>query len=94
MMLRVLCVFTMAIAATSGTVAGADETAKPNFIVVFCDDQGYQDLGCFGSPHINTPNIDRLAAEGMRFTDFPACLPVATNRESACEGLTKMESGT
>jgi arylsulfatase A-like enzyme len=70
MMLRVLCVFTMAIAATSGTVAGADETAKPNFIVVFCDDQGYQDLGCFGSPHINTPNIDRLGAEGMRFTDF------------------------
>lgn len=43
---------------------------KPNFIIIFADDQGYQDLGCFGSPNIKTPNIDRLAAEGMRFTDF------------------------
>ncbi len=43
---------------------------KPNFLVIFCDDQGYQDLGCFGSPNIKTPNVDSLAAEGMRFTDF------------------------
>jgi arylsulfatase A len=48
----------------------ADDAKRPNFIVVFCDDQGYQDLGCFGSPNIKTPNIDRMAAEGMRFTDF------------------------
>jgi len=39
-------------------------------IVIFADDQGYQDLGCFGSPHIKTPNIDSLAVEGMRFTSF------------------------
>jgi len=52
------------------TVCTAADTKKPNFIVIFCDDQGYQDLGCFGSPNIKTPNIDRLAAEGMRFTDF------------------------
>ncbi|MHC4996032.1 MAG: sulfatase family protein [Planctomycetota bacterium] len=44
--------------------------AQPNFIIVFNDDQGYQDLGCFGSPNIHTPNIDALAAGGMRFTDF------------------------
>lgn len=43
---------------------------KPNIIIVFADDQGYQDLGCFGSPNIKTPNIDRLAKEGMRFTSF------------------------
>lgn len=49
---------------------GRAEEAKPNFIVVFGDDQGYQDLGCFGSPDIKTPNIDRLAEEGIRFTDF------------------------
>jgi arylsulfatase A len=42
----------------------------PNVIILFADDQGYQDLGCYGSPHIKTPHIDRLAAEGMRFTDF------------------------
>lgn len=43
---------------------------SPNFIIIFCDDQGYQDLGCYGSPNIETPNIDQLAAEGIRFTDF------------------------
>jgi len=43
---------------------------KPNFVIVYCDDQGYQDLGCFGSPNIKTPNVDRLAEEGIRFTDF------------------------
>jgi len=48
---------------------GAD-AKSPNFVIVYCDDQGYQDLGCFGSPNIKTPNVDRLAAEGIRFTDF------------------------
>ena len=43
---------------------------KPNFIVIFTDDQGYNDLGCFGSKTIETPNLDRLAAEGRKFTSF------------------------
>lgn len=42
----------------------------PNIVLIFCDDQGYQDLGCFGSPNIDTPNVDRIAAEGMKWTDF------------------------
>ncbi|MBI2425599.1 MAG: sulfatase [Candidatus Hydrogenedentes bacterium] len=61
----------------SGAAAQGD-TRKPNFIVIFTDDQGYNDLGCFGSPHIKTPNIDRMAAEGMKFTDFYASAPVCT----------------
>ena len=49
----------------------AEETnQKPNLIIIFTDDQGYEDLGCFGSPKIKTPHIDRMAQEGMRFTDF------------------------
>ena len=51
---------------------------KPNFIIVFTDDQGYQDLSCYGSPTISTPRIDSLAKEGIRFTDFyaqPVCGP-------------------
>ncbi|MEC7567089.1 MAG: sulfatase [Planctomycetota bacterium] len=44
--------------------------ADPNVIIIFADDQGYQDLGCFGSPTIKTPNIDNLATQGIRFTDF------------------------
>ena len=50
--------------------ASAQDSPKTNFVIIFNDDQGYQDLGCYGSPNIDTPNIDRLAAEGMRFTDF------------------------
>ncbi len=51
---------------------------NPNFIVIFTDDQGWGDLGVQGSPDIRTPNIDRLAAEGIRFTSFyaaPFCGP-------------------
>ena len=63
---------TLALLATTA-VARADRrdtTDRPNFVVVFTDDQGYQDLGCFGSPDIKTPHLDRLARQGARFTDF------------------------
>ena len=43
---------------------------KPNFIIIFIDDMGYGDLGCYGSKNNRTPNIDQMAAEGMKFTDF------------------------
>jgi len=43
---------------------------KPNFIIIFADDLGYADLGCFGSTSIDTPNLDQMASEGIRFTDF------------------------
>ncbi len=51
---------------------------KPNIILIFTDDQGYGDLGCYGSKTIRSPRLDRLAAEGTRFTDFyaqPVCGP-------------------
>jgi arylsulfatase A len=51
-------------------VFAAKAAAKPNVIVIYNDDQGYQDLGCFGSPNIQTPRIDQLAKEGVRFTEF------------------------
>ena len=55
--------------------------SQPNFIIVFTDDQGYSDLGCYGATDIATPNIDRLAREGMKYTSFysqPACGPART----------------
>ena len=52
--------------------------APPNFILIFCDDLGYGDLGCYGSTKNRTPHIDKLAADGMRFTDFYSSSPVCT----------------
>ncbi len=60
-----------------------DTQVQPNFIVIFTDDQGYQDLGSFGSPNIKTPNIDRMAKEGMRFTDFYSAASVCTPSRAA-----------
>ncbi len=48
----------------------ADEKRKPNFVVIMVDDMGYAGVGCFGNPWFRTPEIDRLAEEGMRLTDF------------------------
>ena len=42
----------------------------PNIVIIFIDDMGYNDVGCFGAPKIKTPHIDRMAEKGMRFTDF------------------------
>jgi len=59
------------------------ENNKPNFIVVFTDDQGYQDVGCFGSPDIETPHLDRMAKDGIRFTDFYAAQAVCSASRAA-----------
>ena len=56
---------------------------KPNFIVFLTDDQGYNDVGCFGSPDIRTPNLDRMAQEGMRFTSAYVGSPVCGPSRSA-----------
>jgi arylsulfatase A len=64
-----------------GGLAWAQEPAsarRPNFIVIFTDDLGYADIGCFGAKRFRTPNIDRMAAEGIRFTDFYSSSPVCT----------------
>lgn len=51
---------------------------KPNVIIIFNDDLGYSDLGCYGAPKTKTPRIDQLAKEGVRFTDFYACSSVCS----------------
>ena len=56
---------------------------KPNFVIIFADDQGYQDMGCFNAPLIETPNLDRMAAEGVRFTDFYSAAPSCTPSRAA-----------
>ena len=69
---------------------------SPNFVLIFTDDQGYQDVGCFGSPDIRTPRLDALAAEGMRFTDFhaqPFCGPSRTALMTGCYPMRVAERG-
>src|SRR5690348_2738931 len=61
----------------------AAEKTKPNFIVILADDLGYNDIGCFGSPLIKTPNIDRMAKEGVQFTSFYVGASVCTPSRAA-----------
>jgi len=58
-------------------------TRPPNFVIIFIDDMGYADVGCFGAQGYATPNIDRMAAEGTRFTDFYAAASVCTPSRAA-----------
>jgi len=54
------------------------ESRKPNVIIIFTDDQGYQDVGCFGATDIKTPHLDNMAKEGIRLTDFYAAQAVCS----------------
>ena len=65
----------MLCAAIAGASGAAEPARKPNVVFILADDLGYTDVGCFGSKYYETPNIDRLAAQGIRFTDGYSCGP-------------------
>ncbi|MCR4414265.1 MAG: sulfatase [Thermoguttaceae bacterium] len=61
----------------------AEADRRPNIVIIFADDLGYGDLGCYGHPTIRTPHLDRMAAEGQRWTDFYSAAPVCTPSRAA-----------
>ncbi len=68
--------------------------SQPNVVIIYCDDLGYGDLGCYGSKAIATPNIDRLAKSGVRMTDYYACNAIcAPSRAGLLTGRYPLRSG-
>jgi arylsulfatase A len=81
-------VATLALRSAAG--AGQRSNKKPNIIFIMADDLGYKELGCYGQRRIKTPNVDKLAAEGMRFTDYytgsAVCAPARCNLMTGMHG--------
>ena len=94
---RYLCVlfgllsWFQAAASARGEVAGPASRRPPNVILILADDLGSAELGCYGQKKIRTPRIDRMAAEGLRFTRFYAGSPVCA--PSRCTLLTGKHGG-
>ncbi len=75
--MRFLCLIVcVTVCVFCGRFSHANE--RPNFVIIFADDLGYGDLGCYGHPTIRTPHLDRMASEGIRFTQFYAAASVCT----------------
>jgi arylsulfatase A len=82
------CLFvTLALGFPGGPLAAAEPDDRPNIIFIMVDDMGWADLSCYGSKAIQTPNIDRMAAEGVRFTDaYSGCTVCAPARSTLMDG--------
>ncbi len=68
----------IAISCSPNTEQKVNTVQPPNFVVVFIDDMGYGDVGCYGATGYTTPNLDKMASEGMRFTNFYSAQPVCS----------------
>ncbi len=76
-------IFSFFLALTALITAAPAADRPPNIVVIFTDDQGYADVGCFGAKGFVTPNLDRMAKEGRRFTDFHVAQAVCTASRAA-----------
>ena len=79
----VAALFTALLIVPPADIDAAETTPPPNFVIIFIDDMGYGDIGPFGSTVNETPNLDRMAAEGMKLTSFYVAAPVCTPSRAA-----------
>ena len=79
----VLCIASLVVVGACHPRLNAQERSKPNIVLIVIDDLGWMDLGCQGNKRLHTPNIDRLAAKGMRFTDAYSAAPVCSPTRAA-----------
>lgn len=76
------------------TSEAAEAESRPNVVIIYADDLGYGDLGCYGHPKFKTPRIDKMAAEGARLTSFSSCCPYcAPSRAGLLTGRYQFRSG-
>jgi arylsulfatase len=88
---RAACVAVVVFGCIGNRLVAAESTAPPsggpnhgpNIVLIFCDDVGYADVGCFGATGHPTPNLDRMAAEGVRFTRFYVAQPICSSSRAA-----------
>lgn len=89
---KLLLSASVALGATS--LAYAQQTEKPNFVLFIADDCSHYDLGCYGSVDSKTPNIDRFATQGVRFTQAYQAVPMSSpTRHNLYTGLWPVRSG-
>lgn len=83
--INIVYIFALLILTLCGAsnVCMAAKVKQPNFVIIYADDLGYGDLGCYGNPTIRTPYLDQMAAEGMRFTQFYSASSVCTPSRAA-----------
>lgn len=91
-MRRFACIFLSLIIVANSTAAAQKPGPRPNIILIMSDDMGYSDIGCFGG-EINTPNLDRLAKGGLRFTQFYNSARCCPTRASLLTGLYPHQTG-
>lgn len=83
-LVRLACMLMLAVLFVDANLSAASAAAtKPNIVFIIADDMGWTDVGCYGNRYVDTPNIDKLATEGVRYTDFYAGTPVCSSTRSS-----------